>query len=130
MNAASSVAAVRVRTASKRLAAAADRRERLQSRILRFFDLLARAPEAPLARAVPNECFLESCRVEVGPQAFGEKELGVGKLPQQEVADSLLAAWADEQVRLRRVGHRKIRGQMLFGDAARDCIGLLAREAR
>src|SRR5688572_22672563 len=130
MNAASSAAAVRVRTASKRLAAAADRRERLQSRILCFLDLLAGAPEAPLAPAVPGERLLESRRVEVGPQALGEKQLRIRKLPEQEVADSLLAPGADEQVRLGRIGHREILGKMLFGDAARDGAGLLAGKAR
>ena len=35
-------------------------------------------------------------------------ELGVGQLPQQEVADALLAAGADEQVGLGRVGQRQV----------------------
>ena len=52
-----------------------------------------------------------AARVEVGPQRVGEVELGVGELPQQEIADALLAAGADEEVRLRRVAHREIRRQ-------------------
>ena len=39
--------------------------------------------------------------IEIGPQRVGEIELGVGELPQQEIADALLAAGADEEVRLR-----------------------------
>ena len=37
------------------------------------------------------------------PQHVGEIELRVGELPQQEIADALLAAGADEQIRLGRV---------------------------
>src|SRR5690348_9547319 len=35
---------------------------------------------------------------EIGPQRRREHQLGVGGLPEQEVADALLAAGADEQV--------------------------------
>src|SRR5262245_25184292 len=79
---------------------------------LGLLDLLAGAAEAPLARAVGNDGRVERGGVEVGPQRFGEVKLGVGQLPEQEVADALLAAGADEEVGLRRVAHRQMREQV------------------
>ena len=74
---------------------------------LRRLHLLAGAAEAPLALPIPIDRGVERGGVEIGPQHVGEIELGVGELPQQEVRDPLLAAGADEQVGLRRVGHRE-----------------------
>src|SRR6202165_21170 len=42
--------------------------------------------------------------VEIGPQRVGEMELGVGRLPDKEVGDPLLARGPDHQLRLRQVG--------------------------
>ena len=39
---------------------------------------------------------------EVGPEAVGDEDLGVGDLPEQEVRDALLARGADDEV---GVGH-------------------------
>ena len=39
---------------------------------------------------------------EVRPQDVGEVELGVGRLPQQEVTQSLFSAGADEQIHVTR----------------------------
>src|SRR6266545_6977747 len=61
---------------------------------LGFFQLLARAPEAALALAIPGDRRVELPGVEVRPQRRGEIELGVGELPKQEIADALLAAGA------------------------------------
>src|SRR5512134_174367 len=83
---------------------------------LRLLQLLAGAAEAPLAPAVRGERFFERRGIEVGPQRLGEVELGVGELPQQEVADALLAAGADEEVRLGRVAHGEIRSEHFFPD--------------
>src|SRR5205814_10375488 len=83
---------------------------------LRLLDLVAGAPEAPLARAVGDDRRVERSRVEVGPQRVGEIELAVRELPEQEVADALLAAGADEQIGLRRVAHRQIRRERLLAD--------------
>src|SRR5688572_1190661 len=57
--------------------------------------LLARAPEAALTLLVRADRRLEGRGIEIRPQRFGEIELGVGELPQQKVADALLAARAD-----------------------------------
>ena len=51
--------------------------------------------------------------VEVGPQRIGEIELGVGELPEQEIADALLAAGADEEIGLGRVAHRQVAARAL-----------------
>ena len=40
--------------------------------------------------------------VEVRPQDVGEVELGVGRLPKQEVTQSLFSAGADEQIHVTR----------------------------
>src|SRR5262245_5089128 len=81
---------------------------------LRRFELLAGTAEAPLAAAVGSDGEVERRGVEVGPQRVGEIKLGVRKLPQQEVADALLAAGADEEVRLRRIAHGEVGKQRFF----------------
>ena len=53
--------------------------------------LFAGASETPLARGVGRNRFVERCFVKVGPQHVGEMKFTVGQLPQQEVADALLA---------------------------------------
>ncbi len=62
-----------------------------------------RALPAEPARA-PGELeqrLVEGGRAEVRPQAVGEHELRVGGLPDEEVADPLLAAGADDEVGVR-----------------------------
>src|SRR4051794_32694458 len=59
---------------------------------LAFAQLLARAPEAPLALAVRGDGRIERLGAEIGPQRLGEVELGVGELPEEEIGDALLAA--------------------------------------
>src|SRR5690349_11431392 len=80
----------------------------------RLLDLLAGAPEAPLALAIGLDRQVQRGGVEVRPQRFGEVQLAVGELPEQEVADALLAAGADEQVGLRRVRHREVARRVGF----------------
>jgi hypothetical protein len=53
--------------------------------------------------------------VEVRPVFVGEVELGVRELPQQEIADALLAAGADEEIGLRRIGHRQVWRERFLG---------------
>src|ERR1051325_3488577 len=130
MNAASSAAAVSVRAANNRLAAADGGKRSLHSRVLRVFELLAGASEPPLPAAIPHERLVERLGVEVGPQPLGEEQLRIRKLPEQEIADALLAAGADEQIRLGRISHREIRRKMLLADAALDRARLLPREGR
>src|SRR5688572_21119172 len=81
---------------------------------LRLLELLARAAEAPLALAVRRDRLVERRAVEIGPQRLGEIELGVGKLPEQEVGDALLAPGADEKIGLGRIAHREIRRERGF----------------
>src|SRR6266700_827499 len=82
---------------------------------LGFFELLAGAPEAALALLVPSDRRVELLGVEVRPQRRGEVKFGIGKLPKQEIADSLLAAGANEQIRLGRVVERQVRGELVLG---------------
>src|SRR5262245_25800877 len=92
-NAAISAAAVRSRVKNKRSGVGRrwQRREAALARGGRR-QLLARAAEAALARPVRGECRLEGLRAEIRPERLGEMQLRVGELPQQEVADALLAA--------------------------------------
>src|SRR5687768_6344682 len=70
-------------------AAVPTRRRRLGNvRALCLLELLARAPEAPLARAIGFDRRVERRTVEVRPQRLGEVELRIGELPEEEVADS------------------------------------------
>ena len=80
--------------------------------------VLTRAPPAPArwsgrsaarARGTTRSRRRSAAGVEIRPEQVGEIELGVGELPQQEVRNPLLAAGADEEVGLRRVGHREER---------------------
>jgi hypothetical protein len=74
--------------------------DRARSRISRSGS--STAPEAPRAARVLEERVVERQRPEVGPQHVAEHELRVGTLPDEEVADPLLAAGPDQQV---GVGH-------------------------
>ena len=60
--------------------------------------VLFRAPEAAVPAGVQLDGPPEVAPVDIGPQGVGEHELRVGRLPQQEVARSLLAARPPEQV--------------------------------
>ena len=67
---------------------------------------------------------VERVRSEVGPERLGEVELGVGRLPDEEVRQALLAAGPDDEVRVRqadRVQRRADGGlvDVLGRDAAR-----------
>ena len=54
--------------------------------------------EAPLAAGVLGQRLVERRLVEVRPQLVAEVQLGVGALPEQEVADAQLARGADQQL--------------------------------
>ncbi len=62
------------------------------------FTRLGNASEAPMAAPVLRESLPQSCLAEVRPHAIREIELGIGALPQQEVAEALLGTGADQQV--------------------------------
>src|SRR6266850_4605737 len=75
-------------------------------------ELFAGAAEPAFPAAVGVNGASQCLSVEIRPQLVGEVELGIGQLPQQEVADALLAAGTDEQIGLGRVAHRQVRGKM------------------
>src|SRR5262245_29870808 len=80
--------------------------------------LLAGPPEAALALLVRDDRPVETGGVKIGPQGVGEVELGIGQLPQHEVADALLAAGPDEQIRLGSVVERQVRGEVALAEAS------------
>ena len=57
---------------------------------------------------------------EVGPERRHEHKLRIGRLPQQEVAEPLLAAGADHQIEVRQVAGLKVALERLF----RDLVGI------
>src|SRR6185436_20607175 len=91
-------------------------------------ELFAGAAKATLAVAIGFDRAIQGLRIEVGPEFVGKIELGVSKLPEQEITDALLAAGADEKIRFRSIVHREIRGQVRFAIAARR-LGHVARHA-
>src|ERR1700761_5544499 len=70
-------------------------------------DLVAGPAKAAFAAGVVIDRALQTDLIEVRPQGFGEIQLGIGQLPQQEIADAELAAGTDEQIQRRQVrqGH-------------------------
>ncbi len=69
------------------------------------FNLFAGFPVAAFAVLVLGDDVEQMGLVEVGPEHGGEEEFGVGDLPEQEVADALLAAGADEDVGVGKKGY-------------------------
>src|SRR5690606_12170763 len=98
MNPASRKSAVRTRVLSIDLVCR-------QCRCVGFAQLFAGAAKAALALAEGLDGDIQRGGVELGPQQVGEIKLRVGQLPEQEVADALLAAGADEEIGLRRMRH-------------------------
>src|SRR5262245_14381988 len=83
-------------------------------------------PSLPTVPARPP-CELEQRGVErvgteVGPQAVGEHELRVGRLPDEEVADPLLAAGPDDEVGVGQAAR-------VQGLADRPLVDVLGRDA-
>src|SRR5690242_5521738 len=67
-----------------------------------FAQLLCRQSEAPLARTEGRQRRFELRQVEIRPQHVTDEDLGVGEIPQQEIADTEIATGADEQI---GIGH-------------------------
>src|SRR3954451_12940053 len=74
-------------------------------------------PEAPAPRGVLLERRLEGLAGEVGPQLALEDQLGVRRLPQQVVRHPLLAACADDEVRVVHLGGVEQRPERLLPTA-------------
>src|SRR5271163_135517 len=65
-------------------------------------EAVAETAVAAFAALEVGDGFEQMHPAEVGPEAVGDKDLGVGDLPEQEVRDALLAAGADDQI---GIGH-------------------------
>jgi hypothetical protein len=74
--------------------------------------------KAPVPLAVLRERVLERLVVEIRPQTVDEIELCVRALPQQEVAQALLATRPDQEIHLGRGRHRMINVGESLGEAA------------
>src|SRR5258708_1028507 len=54
--------------------------------------------KSPIPLAILGERLCEGIFVEIGPEAVDEMQLRVGAFPEQEVAEALLAAGADQEI--------------------------------
>ena len=54
---------------------------------------------------------------EIRPQRFGDVQLGIGDLPQQEIADAHFAGGPDQKIGIGQAGGVKPRGDGFFVDA-------------
>jgi hypothetical protein len=66
--------------------------------------------EAALAALVVEQGRQQGRLIEIGPEHIGDVQLGVGQLPEQEVADPLLTAGADQQVGIGLAGGVELGG--------------------
>src|ERR1019366_484618 len=73
------------------------------------------ASEAAPARGVLAQRALEHLAGEVRPELVAEHQLRVGALPQQVVGDPLLAAGADDQVRVVHVRRVEVLTELCLG---------------
>src|SRR5437764_7860472 len=76
-----------------------------------------RGTVAALASAIIGDRLFQIGAPEIRPQRLGKDELGIGALPQQEVADALLAAGADQEIRVREIHGQQMRGDQLLVDS-------------
>src|SRR6185369_13117670 len=74
------------------------------------------AAEPPLASIVLADRSGKMGLGKIGPERVDENELGVGRLPDQEVAQALLTAGADQQVRVGQAGGREVRCENFLVD--------------
>src|SRR5204863_9179689 len=81
--------------------------------------LAADAAIATFAAAKLGDRPLEMLLAEVGPQRVDEHQLGVGALPQQEIADALLAAGTDQQVGIGHAGGQQLALEQALVDLLR-----------
>src|SRR5438132_590538 len=68
------------------------------------------------AAAIVGDRLLEIGAPEIRPQRLGEDEFGVSALPQQEIADALLAAGANQKVGIGKIDGEQMRGNQLLVD--------------
>src|SRR5438874_2883421 len=75
-----------------------------------------RGTVAALAATIIGDRLLKIGTAEIGPQRLGKDELGIGALPQQEIADALFAAGADQKVGSGQIGGEQMRRNQLLVD--------------
>ena len=63
-----------------------------------LYELFLSEPEPSLPSLIVEDRGQQVLLIEVGPQCIGKIELRVRRLPQKEVADSLLAARAYDEI--------------------------------
>ena len=73
-----------------------------------------RATKSAVTHALPGDGLVKLIGRKTGPQDVWEEHLSIRKLPQHEVADAGLAAGADQQVRVWRVGQAEVGVQAGF----------------
>ena len=56
---------------------------------------------------------------EVRPKDVSDIKLGIGELPQQEIADAEFASCTDQEIRIGKTGRSKVSGQAFFVDRFR-----------
>src|SRR5690348_2470087 len=93
-------------------------------------DLRAGAAEAPLAVGVVVQCTRQFRLVHVGPKSVGEIKFRVGDLPEQEIADAMFAAGADEKINGREVGEAEERREGGFVHRIHRQFASLDRQRR
>ena len=85
-----------------------------------LYNLFAGLAEASLALLVVADGTAELLLAEIGPEGVAEVEFGVGRLPEQVIAEAQFAAGTYQQV---GVGHEG-GGQVLGNQLVADCFGL------
>jgi hypothetical protein len=83
-----------------------------------------RRAEAAIAVLEPVDGFGQALGGEVGPEVVGVVKLGIGRLPEHEVADARFAPGANEQVHFRSVGGAQVLGQAFFGQVLQALAGV------
>src|SRR5688572_24861762 len=78
--------------------------------------LLAREAITPLARGKRFQRRLQVRNLEIRPQDVADVNFGVREIPQQEIADAVIAAGADEQVRIGNIREFQFGREAFFVD--------------
>ena len=92
--------------------------------------------EPAFAAAIFGDRAFERGAVEVRPVGRHENELAIGRLPQQEIRQPLLAAGADDEIGIGQIRRVEEAGRALGGDrverraSGRDLVGEPLRRAR
>src|SRR5690554_1580865 len=83
------------------------------------------AAEAALALGVVVDCLEQDVAAEIRPEHGRQVELRVRELPQHEVADTLLAGCADQQIGIRHAGRVELARQLRLRDVVRRELAVL-----